>query len=134
MGAMLVGMVTGLAAMAVIYLFIFIERIIITVALFFIARHQGMKAVKWAVGGFFFGLLAVADYIYVRYKMTNRKCSSCNTKAGKNADFCINCGTAIENPNEGALVKKSVKYMLIIWAVIEIFSILYIIFVDSLQI
>lgn len=131
MGAMLVGMVTGLTAMAFLCVFIFIERIIITVALFFIARHHGMKAVKWAVGGFFFGFLAIADYIYVIYKMSNRKCSSCGAKAGRDADFCTNCGAAVEKVNEGALVKKSVKYMLIVWAAFEILAMAYMIIVET---
>ncbi len=131
MGAMLIGMVTGFAAMAFLFLFIFAERIIITVALFFIARRQCMKAVKWAVGGFFFGFLAVADYIYVIYKMTNRKCPSCGAKTGRNTDFCANCGTAVEKADEGALVKKSVKYMIIVWAAFEILAMAYMIIVET---
>lgn len=132
MGAMLIGMVTGFAAMAFLCLFIFVERIIITVILFFIARRQGMKAVKWAVGGFFFGFLAVADYIYVIYKMSSRKCPSCGAKAGRKADFCMNCGAAVEKSDEGAIVKKSVKYMLIVWAAFEILAMAYMIFVETL--
>lgn len=132
MGAMLIGMVTGLAAMTVIYVLIFIEKIIITAALFFIARRQGMQAVKWAVAGFFFDIWTVLVYVCVRMKMANRKCPSCGTKAGRDADFCINCGTAIEKISEGTLAKKFVKYILIAWAVFEILAIAYLIIVESL--
>lgn len=121
MGAMLVGMATGLMAM----FFIAVEKIIIAVALFVIAHRQGMNAVKWAVAGFLLDFWTILVYIIVRIKIANLKCASCGEKVGKNAEFCPNCGERVKKIDDGEIAKKFVLYVCLIMVIIVVADVIW---------
>lgn len=114
MGAMLVGMITGMAAMA----FAVTIQIIITVILFIDAYRHNMKAVRWAIAGFMFNFWSLPVYIIVRIKMANPKCKSCGEKLRADQNFCPVCGTAVKKIDDGAIAKKFILYAILASVVI----------------
>ena len=105
MGAMLVGMATGFAAMA----FLVVWKIIFTVAVFLDTRRNKMNTLVWVIASFILDSWILLIYIPIRIKTALLKCTSCGTKAEKNAKFCANCGQELKRIDDG---KIAVKFIL----------------------
>lgn len=129
MGAMLVGMATGIAAM----IFAVVLQIIIALGLFIDAHRHKMKAVNWAIAGFIFHFWILPVYIIVRIKTANLKCVSCGKRVGENKDFCPECGTAVQKIDDGAIAKKFVLYVLAALAVFVVLGTVYTVIVTELN-
>ncbi len=121
MFAMLVGMVTGVMAMAGII----IEKIIIAAALFFVARRQGMNAPNWLIAGVLLDFWTVLVYIIVRIKIAKQKCASCGERVGKAAVYCSNCGEKVKKIDDGAIAKKFVLGVVISIAVFSVIGVIW---------
>lgn len=109
MGAMLVGMVTGFAAMGFTFALIgfsAVIRVIIALVIWAKARRLNMRSGLWAVSGFFLGLWIIPVYIIAKRKMTSLKCTVCGQQVEHHANFCISCGTPVRAFDDGAFLKK----------------------------
>lgn len=102
MGAMLIGMATGFAAM----FFVVVIQIIIALVLFIDARRHKMNALSWAVAGFLLNFWTVAVYIGVRIRMCFLKCPQCGAKIKASADYCPECYKLFKKFDDGAIAKK----------------------------
>lgn len=121
MGAMLVGMVTGFAAMGFTFALIgfsAVIRVIIALVIWAKARRLNMESGLWAVSGFFLGLWIIPVYIIAKRKMTSLKCTVCGQQVEHHANFCISCGAPVKAFDDGAFLKK---ILLIAAAVIVVF-------------
>ncbi len=121
MGAMLVGMATGFAAMGFTFAIIgfsAVIRVIIALVIWAKARRLNMGSGLWAVSGFFLGLWIIPVYIIAKRKMTSLKCTVCGQPIGYGANYCISCGLPVKAFDDGAFLKK---ILLIAAAVIVVF-------------
>ncbi len=128
MGAMLVGMATGIAAM----IFSIVVSAVIALILFIDARRHKMKALNWAIAGLLFNFWVVPVYIIARIRLATLKCKVCGAKVGPNVNFCLFCGAAVEKPDDGNLAKRFVIYAVGIMAGIIAVGTVYTIIVDVL--
>lgn len=110
MGAMLIGMATGVVAMgfsAIFIGFLIVSKIIIALVIFADARRQKMEASRWAVTGLFLDFWIIPVYIIAKRKMTLLKCTVCHKQIERDASFCSSCGTPVKAFDDGAFLKKS---------------------------
>ncbi len=121
MGAMLVGMVTGMFAMG----FAVIIHIIYLVILFVDAKRSGLQAVNWLVAGLVLNLWSLPVYIAVRIKTAKLKCDSCGAKYGSNKAFCPNCGAAVKKFDDGKIAERLILGVIAAGAVIFVLFIVH---------
>ena len=109
MGAMLVGMVTGVAAMGFMFAvigFSVVTRVVIALIIRVKARRLNMDSGLWAISGFFLGLWIVPVCIIVKRKMKSLKCTACGQRVEHGANFCISCGAPVQAFDDGRFLKK----------------------------
>lgn len=128
MGAMLVGMATGFAAMTfsfVIIGFSVVTRMVIAIVIRRKARRLNMDSGLWAVSGFFLGLWIIPVYIFVKRKMTLLKCTACGQQIENGAKFCVSCGTPVKSFDDGAFLKKVLLLAAVVFVAVYIVSGVY---------
>lgn len=121
-GAMIIGMIGGGIAMAIM-----VVTIIIYAAIIFIdAYRHNMKAPLWALIALLFNFYSLPVYVIVRIKMATLKCASCGTRVGQKKNFCPECGAEVPKFDDGAIAKKVIKYVLIAVALFSVFGGIYV--------
>ena len=109
MGAMLVGMATGFAAMAFSFAIIgfsVVTRMVIAIVIRRKARRLNMDSGLWAVSGFFLGLWIIPVFITVKRKINSLKCTACGQQIGYGENYCISCGAPVKVFDDGAFLKR----------------------------
>lgn len=109
MGAMLVGMATGVAAMGISFTLIgfsLVTRTVIALVIRTKARRLNMDSGLWAVSGLFLGFWIIPVYIFAKRKMVSLKCTVCGLQIEHGANFCVSCGTPVKTFDDGAFLKK----------------------------
>ncbi len=132
MGAMLVGMATGFAAMTfsfVIIGFSVVMRVVIALVIRVKARRLNMDSGLWAVSGFFLGLWIIPVYIFVKRKMTLLKCTACGQQIEYGTKFCVSCGTPVKSFDDGAFLKKVLLIAAVTFVAVYIISAVYYTFI-----
>lgn len=132
MGAMLVGMATGFAAMAFSFAIIgfsVVTRVVIALIIRVKARRLNMDSGLWAISGFFLGLWIIPVCIIVKRKMKSLKCTACGQRVEHGANFCISCGTPVKAFDDGAFLKKVLSIAAVAFIVFYIVSGVYYTFI-----
>lgn len=132
MGAMLVGMATGFAAMAFSFAIIgfsLVTRTVVALVIRWKTRRLNMNSGLWAVSGFFLGLWIVPVYIIVKRKMTLLKCTACGQQIENGAKFCVSCGTPVKAFNDGAFLKKVLLIAAVVFVAVYIINGVYYTFI-----
>lgn len=132
MGAMLVGMATGFAALAFSFAIIgfsVVMRVVIALVIRVKARQLNMDSGLWAVSGFFLGLWIVPVYIIVKRKMTLLKCTACGQQIEHGANFCVSCGAPVKAFDDGAFLKKVLLIAAVVFVAVYIVSGVYYTFI-----
>lgn len=132
MGAMLVGMATGFAAMAfsfVIIGFSVVTRVVIAIVIRRKARRLNMDSGLWAVSGFFLGLWVIPVYIFAKRKMTLLKCTACGQQIENGAKLCVSCVTPVKTFYDGAFLKKVLSIAAVAFVVFYIVNGVYYTFI-----
>lgn len=132
MGAMLVGMATGFAAMAFSFIIIgfsVVARVVIAIVICRKAQRLNMNSGLWVVSGFFLGLWIVPVYIIVKRKMTLLKCTACGQQIENGAKFCVSCGTPVKSFDDGAFLKKVLSIAAVAFVAVYIISGVYYTFI-----
>lgn len=109
MGAMLVGMATGVAAMGFMFAvmgFSVALRVIIALIVGVKARRLNMESGLWAVSSLFLSFWIIPVYIIVKRKMNSLKCTACGQRVEHGANFCTSCGAPVKAFDDGAFLKK----------------------------
>ena len=132
MGAMLVGMATGFAAMAFSFAIIgfsVVTRMVIAIVIRRKARRLNMDSGLWAVSGFFLGLWIIPVYIIAQRKITSSKCTACAQQIEYGTKFCVSCGTPVKSFDDGAFLKKVLSIAAVAFVVFYIVNGVYYTFI-----
>lgn len=132
MGAMLVGMATGVAAMGISFVLIgfsVVTRTVIALIIRTKAQRLNMDSGLWAISGFFLGLWIIPVCIIVKRKMKSLKCTACGQRVEHGANFCISCGTPVKAFDDGAFLKKVLLIAAVAFIVFYIVSGVYYTFI-----
>lgn len=132
MGAMLVGMATGVAAMGISFVLIgfsVVTRTVIALIIRTKARRLNMDSGLWAVTGFLLGLWIIPVCIIVKRKMKSLKCTACGQRVEHGANFCVSCGTPVKAFDDGAFLKKVLLIAAVAFIVFYIVSSVYYTFI-----
>ncbi len=121
MGAMLVGIVTGMFA----WIFFIVFTILFALLIFIDARRHNMKSGLWAITALILNFYILPVYIYTRIKIATLKCENCGAKVNQK-NFCSQCGSEIRKFNDEAILKKFLKIVLIVVAVILVVGSIYV--------
>lgn len=128
MGAMLVGMATGFAAMAFLFVLIgfsLVLRVVIALVVRVKARRLNMDIGLWAVSGFFLGLWIIPVFITVRRKINSLKCTACGQQIGHGENYCILCGAPVKVFDDGAFLKRILLIAAAVFVAFYIFCAVY---------
>ncbi|MBQ6932489.1 MAG: zinc ribbon domain-containing protein [Clostridia bacterium] len=128
MGAMLIGMATGFAAMAFSFAIIgfsVVTRMVIAIVIRRKARRLNMDSGLWAVSGFFLGLWIIPVYIIAQRKITSSKCSACGQQIEYGTKFCVSCGTPVKVFDDGAFLKRILLIAAAVFVAFYIFCAVY---------
>ncbi|MBQ2963919.1 MAG: zinc ribbon domain-containing protein [Clostridia bacterium] len=128
MGAMLVGMATGFAAMAFSFVLLGISlvlRVVIALVVRVKARRLDMEIGLWAVSGFFLGLWIIPVYIIAQRKITSSKCTACGQQIVRGENYCISCGAPVKVFDDGAFLKRILLIAAAVFVAFYIFCAVY---------
>lgn len=109
MGAMLVGMATGFAAMGISFTLIgfsLVTRTVVALVIRRKARRLNMDSGLWAVSGFILGVLIIPVYVFAKRKTASSECTACGRQAEHGANYCISCGAPVQAFDDGRFLKK----------------------------
>lgn len=132
MGAMLVGMASGFAAMAFSFAIIgfsVVTRMVIAIVIRRKARQLNMDSGLWAVTGFLLGLWIIPVCIIVKRKMKSLKCTACGQRVEHGANFCVSCGTPVKSFDDGAFLKTVLLIAAVVFVAVYIVSGVYYTFI-----
>ena len=110
-------MLIGIATSFMMFGFIIISKLIIAAILGIIAQNHKMKTLNWVIAGLLLDFWTLLVFIIVRFKISSRKCPSCEEKVPEGADFCCNCGEVVPKIDDGKIAKKFVFYVFLTFAV-----------------
>ncbi len=110
MGAMIIGMITGMAAWGMLIFTCIINAFV----MFFLARYLKMNSIKWAISGFICNFYSEVFFLAALIAMKKRKCKSCGTRVENIDGYCVNCGEKITKLDDG---KFALKYPFIIFLI-----------------
>ena len=128
MGAMLIGMATGFAAMAFSFVLLGISlvlRVVIALVVRVKARRLDMDIGLWAVSGFFLGLWIIPVYIIAQRKITSSKCTACGQQIVRGENYCISCGAPVKLFDDGAFLKRILLIAAAVFVAFYIFCAVY---------
>ncbi|MBR6619716.1 MAG: zinc ribbon domain-containing protein [Clostridia bacterium] len=109
MGAMLVGMATGFAAMGISFTLIgfsLVTRTVVALVIRRKARRLNMDSGLWAVSGFILGVLIIPVYLFAKRKTASLVCTACGQQNEHSANFCVSCGAPVSHFDDGRFLKK----------------------------
>ena len=132
MGAMLVGMATGVAAMGISFVLIgfsVVTRTVIALIIRTKARQLNMDSGLWAVTGFLLGLWIIPVYIFAKRKMASLKCTACGKQNEHSANFCVSCGAPVSHFEDGRFLKRILLIAVAVIVAVYVVSLFYSIFV-----
>lgn len=129
LGAMFIGMITGGIAMFTMFVLVCIFAAVI----FIDAYRHGLKAWLWALTALLFNFYSLPVCIYVRIKKATLNCPSCGTKVGGKTKFCTECGAEVPELDDGAIAKKIIKIVLIVFVILSVIGGLYVTIVSELN-
>ena len=132
MGAMLVGMATGIAAMGISFVLIgfsVVTRTVIALIIRTKAQRLNMDSGLWAVSGFFLGLWIVPVFIIAKRKIISLKCTACGRQIEYGTKFCVSCGTPVKSFDDGAFLKKVLSIAAVAFVVFYIVNGVYYTFI-----
>ncbi len=110
MGAMIVGMITGMAAWG----FFIFTCIVNAFVMFFLAGFLKMNSIKWAVSGLVCNFYSEVFFVIALIAMKTRKCKSCGTRVENIDGYCTQCGESIKKLDDG---KFALKYPLMTYLI-----------------
>ena len=128
MGAMLVGMATGIAAMGISFVLIgfsVVTRTVIALIIRTKAQRLNMDSGLWAVSGFFLGLWIVPVFIIAKRKITSLKSTACGRQTGHGANYCAVCGAPVEVFDDSRFLKRILLIAVAVIVVVYVVGIFY---------
>lgn len=106
MGAMLVGLLTGIPIMIFFYSFVAITLGAIAV-IAFLAYKLKMSVLWWTLAAFMMNILVLIPFIYALNKISkSRTCPVCGAKSRNRIGFCTACSETTKVFDEKKFIKK----------------------------
>ncbi len=120
MGAMLVGMATGIPMMMLIVFFTIAQAGVIA----FCAYKNRMSVKWWLFSSLVLNSWVLIPFIFSVVRIRTAKCKSCGTKVNHKADFCPNCGESVKTFDDESFIRKIMIALAVLFAVLEIITII----------
>lgn len=124
MGAMLVGLITGIPAMIIIYSGLAIS-IVTVVSTAFLTHKLRMSVIWWTIAAYVMNIGVLIPFIYALKQITKAKtCPACGSRSRNKAGFCPACGELTKVFNEKKFIQKTLLIIGILIVISYVFSFL----------
>lgn len=122
MGAMLVGLITGIPAMIIIYSFVTISAVLIATIAFF-SYQLKMSVLWWTLAAFVMNIWVLIPFIIAVKKISKNKiCPACGSRSRNSVGFCPACGESTKAFDEKKFIKKILLVISILIGIYYIYS------------
>lgn len=122
MGAMLVGLITGIPLMIIFYSYITISAVLIASIAFF-SYQLKMSVLWWVLAALIMNLAVLIPFIIAVRKISKNKiCPACGSRSRNSAGFCPACGESTKAFNDKKFIKKILLACLIVLIISTVFD------------
>ncbi|MBR3835863.1 MAG: zinc ribbon domain-containing protein [Clostridia bacterium] len=124
MGAMLVGLITGIPAMIIVYSCLAIS-IVMVVSTAFVTHKLKMSVLWWTIAAYVLNIVVLIPFIYALKQISKEKiCPACGSRSRNKAGFCPACGANSKVFNEKKFIQKILLIIGILTVIAYVFSFL----------
>ena len=122
MGAMLVGLITGIPLMIMIYSFITVSAILI-VSIAFFSYQLKMNVLWWTLAAFVMNFSVLIPFIIAVKKISKNKiCPTCGSRSRNSAGFCPACGANSKAFDDTKFIKRILLIISILMGIYYAYS------------
>ncbi len=122
MGAMLVGLITGIPAMIIVYS-CFALSLVVTAATAFLTYKLRMSVLWWTIAAYIMNIGVLIPFIYALKKISKaRVCPACGAKARNRIGFCTACSETTKVFDEKKFIKRVLLVIGILTAIVYVCS------------
>ena len=122
MGAMLIGLITGIPIMIIVYSFITVSAILIATIAFF-SYQLKMSVLWWTLAACIMNFGVLIPFIFAVRKISKNKiCPACGSRSRNNAGFCPACGESTKAFNDKKFIQKILLAYLVAVIIITVFD------------
>lgn len=122
MGAMLVGLITGIPLMIIFYTFVTVT-VVLTASIAFFSYQFKMSVLWWTIAAYVMNIFVLIPFIYVLKKISKAKiCPACGVKARNRIGFCTACSETTKVFDEKKFIKRILLAFVILLGVFYIYS------------
>lgn len=122
MGAMLVGLITGIPLMIIFYTFATVT-VVLTASIAFFSYQFKMSVPWWTIAAYVMNIFVLIPFIYALKKVSKAKmCPACGAKARNRIGFCTACSETTKVFDEKKFIKRILLAFVILLGVFYIYS------------
>lgn len=102
MGAMLVGLATGIPLMIFVFFFTIVQTAVIT----FCAYKAKMSVLWWFIAALVMNSWVIIPFIFAHLKIATSKCHSCGANTKNSTGSCPCCGESVKKFDDKRFIKR----------------------------
>lgn len=120
MGAMLVGMATGIPMMMLVVFCIIVQAVVIA----FCAYKNQMSVKWWLFSSLVLASWALIPFIFSIIKIRTARCKSCSARVKRKTKFCPHCGESFKTFDDESFIRKIMIAIAVVIAALEVVTII----------
>lgn len=122
MGAMLVGMATGIPVMILVVFCTIVQAGVIA----FCAYKNKMSVKWWLFAALVLNTFVLIPFIFAIVKIRTATCKSCGKKVNHKTKHCPNCGESVKAFDDESFIRKIMIVLAVAFAVFEFINAVWI--------